>query len=62
MGVNALYKVLIVTFFTVGFFVGVFTYTAWDVASSLLGPRPGSDEAVMSAIERGGSWVYDLPK
>jgi len=58
MGVSALHKVLIITFFTVGFVVGYFVSAIWDIAADATRPRAGSSAAIMEMMEVGTSRVY----
>lgn len=58
MGVSALHKVLIITFFTIGFVVGNLFSVLWGVAADAARPQAGSAAAILEVLEVGGSKVY----
>jgi len=58
MGVSALHRVLIVTFFTIGFFTGVLFYTLWDVVADAAKPKARGSATEM--IRSGNSTYYKL--
>lgn len=60
MGVSALHKVLIVTFFSIGFICGAFASGVYAKVASLAGPRPGSDAAVLHVQDYGRSRAYPI--
>lgn len=58
MGVSALHKVLIVTFFTIGFICGNLFSMLWDVAADAARPQAGSAAAILESLQVGNSKVY----
>jgi len=60
MGVSALNRVIIITFFTLGLIVGLTWGAIQNAASAMLRPEAGSAEAVLEALDIGNSRVYNV--
>jgi len=61
MGVSALNRVIIITFFTVGFLSGLIFSAMYEAVASATRPTAGSGAAALRVLEVGNSTIY-VPK